>query len=193
MNPLKKMKLNTLRKKVQENKERREAGRAPEIHEEINSLFELAEFYVDNGFDKDLPHADILSCEAYRAAAILGNSEAQYRCGKYFLEMGKFWDEVRDSMLGCDLQNKYSDAYYEEAFFYLEEAETNGHALAKREHGMAFIHGWGVEADTQKGYQLVIESIDLEGSWDKATEIFQSLGLNSTEFFSMLGAMRKNK
>ena len=142
-------------------------------------------------YDKDCPHAQMLCREAYRAAALLGNSEAQYRCGKLFMESGHFWMDTVAGLLSCDKQKDYAVESYAEGLKFLQDAESNGHALAKREHGLAYIHGWGVEQDTQKGYELVIKSIDVEGSWDNATEIFQSLGLNSTEFFSMLGALRK--
>ena len=191
MNPLKKMKLKTLLGRVRENIERREAGRSPELHEEIKSLIELAEFYAESLYDKDCPHAQMLCREAYRAAALLGNSEAQYRCGKLFMESGHFWMDTVAGLLSCDKQKDYAMESYAEGLKFLQDAESNGHALAKREHGLSYIHGWGVEQDTQKGYELVIKSIDVEGSWDNATEIFQSLGLNSTEFFSMLGALRK--
>ena len=42
----------------------------------------------------------------------------------------------------------------------------------------------------EKGYRLVLESIDLEQAWGKATQIFDTLKLNLPEFFSALRAYK---
>lgn len=191
MNPLKKIKLSGLRKKVQTNAEQREAGNAPVLQDECQALFALAAFYHDNRDDTDIPYAELLSRETYRAAASLGDTEAQYLCGQLFLDTAKFWTDFANGMLGNNIHQQYAHAHYQEAFFYLDEAKQAGHALATRLRGMTYIRGWGEEKNTDRGFELIVKSIELQNAWDKATQIFTELGLNSPEFFSALVKFKK--
>lgn len=194
MNPLKKMKLAALTKKIAKNHALRESGTPAPRDQEIKALLDLAKFYDAHAYDKDIPFAKSLALEAYRAQAILSDSEAQYICGERFMEQGKFWLAQHAGILSHEAQANYAANCFAESFKYLQAAEKNHHALAHRLHGMAYVHGWGVEKDTQQGFKMVIESLDWQDAWDDATKIFEELGLNSQEFFSALGAIRgKNK
>lgn len=188
MNPLQKMKLSSLQKKVQKFYEQREAGNSGVLEEEIKAHFELAAFYDDKLYDKDVPNAAYLAIECYRAAGILGDAEGQYITGERLVERGKFWDEVMRGPYACEVHQHYAKEAYREGFSYLEAAEEKGHALAVRFHGLAYVHGWGVDKDPTKGFGMVIDSIDLEQAWDRANKIFEDLGLNTPEFYSALGA-----
>ncbi|HAT9519670.1 TPA: hypothetical protein JBC96_14495, partial [Legionella pneumophila subsp. pneumophila] len=57
--------------------------------------------------------------------------------------------------------------------------------------GLCIINGWGVESDKNAGFELVVDSIEQEGSWDKIPQIFASMGLNKPEFFSAIMQRRK--
>ena len=61
---------------------------------------------------------------------------------------------------------------------------TNTEAL--RVMGLCHIHGWGVAVDRQKGFSLIVDSINRDNSWDKLPEIFSKIGLNKPEFLSEL-------
>jgi hypothetical protein len=193
MNLWHRLKHNSLRKKVKKNIEKRDSGNPVSLPQELAALHALAKFYLRHIYDKGLPRAEFWAQETYRAAAILGDKEAQYRLGLLFLERGKFWQELRNSLVGNDLQNHYARADFQEAFDYLQKAADSTHPLALRSLGMAYVRGWGVEINPDKGFKLVISSIDAEKSWDKATKIFEQLGLNSPEFFSALGAMKQGQ
>lgn len=193
MNPLQRMKLNSLRKKVKKNNDKREAGAPANIDQEVKILLDLAMFYEERIFDKDVPDAALLAQESYRAAAVLGSAEGQFCLGKLFLERGRFWTETFSSILSSSIQKQYAENCYREGFQYLTSAQENRHALATRLHGMSYVNGWGVRQDLDKGYRMVVKSIDMEGSWDDATKIFEKLGLNSAEFFSALGEIKKER
>lgn len=191
MNPLQKMKLASLVKKVEKFHELREAGNAGERAEEVKAHLELGRFYDEHKADKEITYPLFRALECYRAAARLGDPDALYFTGERFLEIGKFWDEINSSVYATDVQQSYANTAYKEAFHYLEAAEEMGHALATRLHGMAYVNGWGVPADPPKGFGLVIDSIDLADAWAQATKIFESLGLNTPAFYSALGARQK--
>lgn len=193
MNFLQKMKLNSLTKRVKALYTKRERGGNVDAKHEIDAQLELARFYDQHRFDKKLPKAEIYAAECYRAAAILGSPQAQYIFGQRRLEEGKFWDHWSKGMYGRDIHKTYANAAYEEALNYLIKAETNGHAHAKRLHGLAYIQGWGLPKDQDKGAKLVVDSIDDEKAWDRAPEIFQKLGLNNPEFYSSIMSARSAK
>ncbi len=47
--------------------------------------------------------------------------------------------------------------------------------------------------DKKRGFDLIVDSIDQENSWDKVPQIFAALGLNKPEFFSQLTQRRQQK
>jgi len=188
MNFWQKLKLNRIRKKVQRVHELREQrNKAEDIQNEIKLQYQLAEFYDKHRFDKKLPHAEIYALECYRINAALGDRKAQYICGQRLLEQGKFWDAwSRNPIYGATANKKYAANFYEEALAYLKMAEEGEYPLAKRLLGLIYVHGWGVPADMDKGFKLVLESIDQEQAWDRATKILEDLKLNSPAFFAAL-------
>lgn len=156
-------------------------------------LYEIAALYDKHQFDKKFPHAREYALEAYRSAAALNDANAQYLVGQRLLEQGKFWDLIKTTCYACQVHDRYAKEAYDEAFAYLNAAEAAKHALAKRLKGMAMINGWGIEKNSDQGFSLVVDSIDLENSWARATKIFQDLGLNKPEFFASIMSARQAK
>lgn len=191
MNFLAQMKLKRLQKRAKYLFDKRDSGAVVNINNETKILKQLGEFYFKHRFNKSLPHADVLAVEYYRAAANLNDAEAQYILGKSRLELGRFWQTWRDGAYGEELHQAYADTCFKEAFENLNHADKNGYPLAKRLYGLAYINGWGMPVDQERGFQLVVDSIEEAKAWDKATEIFQQLGLNKPEFFSTMMQLRK--
>lgn len=194
MNFLQKYKLNALRKKVQRAHEAREQrGSNAEVKAEVQAQYELAKFYEKHYFDKNLPDAKVYALECYRVAATLGDAKAQYICGQRLLEQAKFWDAwSRTPLYGAAIHKKYAAALYEEAFTYLRTAESHDYALAKRLLGLVHIQGWGMPKNLDMGYKLILDSIDLEKAWDRATKIFEELKISSPEFFAALQSHKRS-
>lgn len=193
-NFLKRMKIKKLKKKLELLFNNRQTNPATdeELHKEIQLAFELGKMYDNLRFNKGFPHADLLALEAYRIAASLEDTKALYILAERMIERGKFWDELRAETHACKAHDKYAKDTYEEAFVYLKAAEDKGNFLAKRLHGLCYINGWGVDSSPDHGFKLVIKSIEQEGAWDRATEIFKELGLNKPEFFSYIMASKEN-
>ncbi len=188
-------KLKSLQKKVGhlfKNRQANQVGDA-QIQKGVAPYYSIGEFYDKHQFCKNCPNAALNAIENYRAAAALNDRNAQYLVGQRLMEQGKFWDEFQQTIYACQAQKDYASAAYKEAFAYLESANRLEHSLAKRMIGLAYINGWGVEKDTDKGFKLVVESIEQEGAWDDATKIFESLGLNKPEFFSSIMSLKKGK
>ena len=190
----KRWKLKSLKKKAANLFKHRQANQVADaqIKKEIALYYSIAEIYDKNRFNKKWPNAELHAIENYRAAASLSDKEAQYIVGQRLLEQGKFWDEFQQSIYECQAQKDNAEKVYKEAFSYLESAEKLEHPLAKRLIGVAYINGWGVASDTDRGFKLVVESIEQEGTWNDATKIFESLDLNKPEFFSAIMSL-KNK
>ena len=185
----KKLKINRLKKKLKKLQAARENGKG-NLKEEIATYFALARVYEKS---KKYDPADIYALECYRAAASLGDAVAQYRCAKRLIDKGRFWSEWAHGMFGSKIHQKYAEDFFAEAQTYLIESENQGHALAKRLHGLAYIHGWGLQQNKDEGFRLVLASIEEEGAWDRATKIFEEMGLDTPEFFSKLMSHRPNR
>lgn len=188
-------KLSSLKKKAIKLITARRDGQASdsEVKKEIDIYFDMAQVYDKHLFDKSFPQAKALAMECYRAAANLGSIEAMHTVGDRLLEEAKFWDETRKSFLGSNIHEKYARRCYEEAMVYLNKADEHSHPESKRLLGLIYINGWGVEKDEDKGFKLVVASIELEDAWDRATDIFKDIGLNKPEFFSSIMSMRQQK
>lgn len=193
MNIVTRLKLRSLKKKAlaMVKKRQENAVSDAELTKEIALHAEITALYDKHKTDKKSPNAELLAIESLRIAAQLGDANAQYELGRRLLEKGKFWDEVKASYLANDIHDKYAKDCYDEAFLFLRSAQEQSQPLAKRLHGMAYINAWGVERDEDKGFKMVIDSIDMEGSWEKATEIFKELGLNKPEFFNKVMQYRQ--
>jgi len=182
------MKMKSLRKKVQRTHELREQrNKNEDVQAEIKAQTALAEFYDKHRFDKKLPQAEIYALECYRVNAALGDARSQYICGQRLLEQGKFWDAwAHNPIYGASIHKRYAALFFEEAFSYLRTAEQQDYPLAKRLLGLAHIHGWGVAPNTDEGFKLVLDSIEMEKAWDRVTKILEELKLNSPAFFAAL-------
>ncbi len=186
MNTFQKMKLAALTKKIEKLIRQREAGDNKAATKEINLQLELGKFYDQRSYDKTVPYANLLALEAYRAAGMLGDPNAQFIFADRMLQQANFWQNYANSIHGSNIHHKYADRAYNEAHAHLDQAIMHGHILAKRIKGLCFIRGWGIEMNTEKGANMVIESIKEEGTWDKANKIFEELGLHSPEIFASL-------
>ena len=151
----------------------------------------MAKIYDRHRFDKKIPQAQWWALENYRAAAALEDRQAQYTVGERLMEIGKFWDGLRETIYACQAHEKYAKTAYDEAFVYLQAAEQQQYPLAKRLQGLAWINGWGVEQDFDRGVALVVDSIEMEGQWDKLTDILTEIKLNTPEFFASIRKARE--
>lgn len=156
-----------------------------DIKREIDIYKKLASVY-DGMVSKSEPYANLFAQENLRMAATLGDLEAKYKLGKSFVERGKFWDSLKEQVYSATIHSKYAREAYEEGFAYLNSSLEQGYFMAGRYLGLCHINGWGVEINIEHGFGLIINSIQDEGAWEKATEIFQELGLNKPEFFKYM-------
>lgn len=164
------------------------------LKKEIAGYHKLADIYKGLQGKKKYPFAREMILECYRAAAAVEDPSAQYILGKSLLDEAKFREDLQLNGLFTSPSNERQvKQLYEEAHAYLIAAEQLNHIEAKRLHGLSYINGWGVEADKKKGFDLIVESIEQENSWDKVPQIFASMGLNKPEFFSALTQRRNNK
>ena len=165
-----------------------------QLQKEIAMYMALSLAYESLNNKKKFPFSQLMSRESLRAAADLDSADAQYALALKLLEEAKCRDALEKDVLLANASNlKQSQSLFTEARHYLMAAEALGHILAKRTHGLCLINGWGADADKDKGFDLVMASIDQENSWDKIPQIFASIGLNKPEFFAALGKHRENK
>jgi hypothetical protein len=163
------------------------------LKKEIAGYHKLAGIYRTLQGKKKYPFAREMVSECYRAAANIDDTAAQYALGKSLLDEAKFREALQVNVLFANPSNERQvKQLYEEAHAYLLAAEQLNHIEAKRLHGLSYINGWGVDADKKRGFDLIVESIEQENSWDRVPQIFASMGLNKPEFFSAL-TQRRNK
>lgn len=164
------------------------------IAKEIAMYRQLSQVYNALKGHKKYPFASEMVWESLRPAAGLDDPSAQFELGRHWLEEAKFRDELEKNTLFSSPSNeRQMRQLYEEAIAYLQAAEKLGHIEAKRLHGLCHINGWGVPMDRDKGFELVVASIEQENSWEKVPQIFASMGLNKPEFFSALTKHRSTK
>ena len=157
------------------------------IAKEIDMYFSLADIYKKLAKNKKFPFAGIMVQECLRGAAELDNDKAQYQLALKLINEAKFRQKLENEEIFSNSSNqKKAHQLFEEGIAYLSSAEQLGNIQAKRFHGLCYINGWGVEMDRKKGFDLVVESIDKEGNWEKVPQIFAEIGLNKPEFFSAL-------
>lgn len=163
------------------------------LKKEIACYFELAALYKSMKCSKKFPYASLMYEECLRAAADIDDAEANYQLGKMTLEEAKFRENLeKEGVFKSPTNQKKCTQLYEEAHAYLLAAMEIGHVEAKRLRGLCFINGWGVEVDKKAGFELVVASIEQEGSWDRVPQIFASIGLNKPEFFSAIMQRKKS-
>lgn len=164
------------------------------LQKEKAGYFKLAEIYKSLCGKKKYPFAQDMILECYRAASTIDDPAAQFLLGKKLLDEAKFRDDLQiNEVFSSPSNERQMKQLYEEAHAYLIAAEKLQHIEAKRLRGLCYINGWGVEADKKKGFELIVDSIEQENSWDKVPQIFASMGLNKPEFFSALTQHRNNK
>lgn len=186
---LKRFKIRKLTKKLKAMQLNRIHNQPPDevLAKEIGFYHELATIYNSLIGNKAYPFASEMASACLRGAASLDDSEAQYQIGKKLLDEAKFREQCEhDGLFASPSNERQMHQHYEEAHAYLQTADKLGHTLAKRLLGLCYINGWGVTSDKDKGFELVVASIEQENSWDKVPQIFESIGLNKPEFFSAL-------
>lgn len=164
----------------------REQGDKNAQAQEIKMLCDIAEFFSRQAYNCYFPQAKLQKFEYYRAAAGLQNAKAQYLCALMCFDVARFYETWHQSAYAREIHERYMKEAYEQAFAFLNAAEENRYVEAKRYKGLAYIYGWGVEKDTNKGFNLILESIEMQNAWSQATKIIDSLHLNSPEFFQAL-------
>lgn len=190
------IKINRLTKKLK-NMQQGRVHNQPSVEalkKEMAGYHKLAGIYRSLQGKKKYPFAREMVLECYRASATIDDSVAQYLLGKNLLDEAKFRAELQlKGVFNNAINERRMQQLYDEAHAYLIAAETLKHVEAKRLHGLCYINGWGVTADKRKGFELIVDSIEQENSWDKVPQIFASMGLNKPEFFSALTEHRHNK
>ncbi len=167
---------------------------AAELKKEMALYHKLAGIYKSLQGKKKYPFARESILECYRAASTIDDSLAEYILGKDILHEARFREGLQIQGVFANPSNeRHMKQLYEEAHAYLLAAEQLNHLEAKRLRGLCYINGWGVDADKNKGFQLIADSIEKENSWDKELKIFAEMGLNKAEFFSALTQLRNNK
>jgi len=192
---LKRIKINRIIKKIKVMQQSRVLNLPSDemIAKEIVLYHQLAGIYSSLQGNKKCPFAREMMLAVYRASSTLNDTTAQYLLGKNLLEEGKLRENLqREGVFANESNERQMQDRYIDAHAYLSEAERLSHIQAKRLHGLCYINGWGVPADKNKGFELIVESIEQENSWAKVPQIFKEIGLNKPEFFSAL-AQRRNK
>lgn len=185
----KRFKINRINKKIKSLQQSRLHNPAHDdaIKKELALYHKLAKIYESLKGHKKYPFAQEMVLECYRAASTLEDANAQYHLGQALLEEAKFRDNLQTQGVFVSTSNeRQSKQLYEEALAYLLAAVQLNHIQAKRLYGLCYIHGWGLPADKKRGFDLIVESIEAENSWDKVPQIFAQIGLNKPEFFSAL-------
>lgn len=187
------LKINRIIKKLKVMQQSRVLNQPGEeaVAKEIAYYHQLAIIYASLQGKKKHPFARESWLAVYRAAAMMDDSIAQYLLGKNLLEEGKFRENLQhEGVFASESNERKMQECYADAHAYLTAAEKLGHIQAKRLHGLSYINGWGVPVDQSKGFELIVESIEQENSWDKVPQIFKEIGLNKPEFFSALAQRR---
>jgi len=162
------------------------------IQKERALYHKLAEIYARLERKKNFPFSREAKLACYRAASMIDDSTAQYLLGSTLLDEAKIrsgWETV--GVFSSQSNQRSLQQLYEEAHAYLSAAEKLGHIQAKRLRGLCYINGWGVAEDKKAGFDLVMSSIQQEGSWAKVPQIFAAIGLNKPEFFTALTEYRQ--
>jgi hypothetical protein len=162
------------------------------LKREILYYFELASLYKKLIGHKKAPYAEIMIVESYKAAANLDDSSAHFQVGQILIDEAKFrYNLNSEGVFNSEENLKRCNQLFQEAHAHLSAAEKLGHIAAKRLRGLSLINGWGLDIDKNAGFELIVESIDQEGSWDKVPQIFAAIGLNKPEFFAAIMQRKK--
>lgn len=187
-------KYNSLKKKADNFFIKRQDDRASDadVAKEIKIHYQLIKLYKKRIGSKKHPYSCETLQESYRVCASLEHAESQYQLSKLLFDKANFWKGLQSGCYASKITEKYMIDTFQEAHSYLNAAKSQDHPLAVRMYGLALIHGWGIDVNDEEGFQYIVKSIEIEKSWDKATQIFEELGLNKPEFFNSIVAL-KNK
>lgn len=191
---LKQWKINKLKKKLISLRQYRinNPAKAEMVKKELQLYNKLIKIYHKLIGNKHFPYAEVEMREAYRAAASLDDPAANYQFGLILLEEARFRLSLqKQGILDSQMNLNYAQRLFDEAHAYLKVADDLGHTEALRLRGLALINGWGLAQDREKGFEMIVESIDKEGSWDRVPQIFAAIGLNKPEFFAAIMQRRK--
>ncbi|OGV50665.1 MAG: hypothetical protein A3F46_10915 [Legionellales bacterium RIFCSPHIGHO2_12_FULL_42_9] len=190
----KRFKVRSLTKKLKSMQQSRQHSQPSDelLAKEKSIYHQLSRLYGRLKKNKKVPFAEDMLWECLRAATELDDSEAQFKLASRLLDEAKFREQLqKDGVFASASNERQANQLYEEALAYLRAAEGLDHVGAKRLHGLCYINGWGVPVEREKGFDLVVDSIAMENSWDKVPQIFASIGLNKPEFFAALTKHRK--
>jgi hypothetical protein len=163
-----------------------------QLKQEIDLYHQLVILHLKLLRKKKHPFASVMVIESYKGAANLNDPFAHFQLAQMFLEEAKYRHALeQDGVFNSENNQRRTSVLFEESHAHLLAAEGLGHAGSKRLRGLCIINGWGVPADKNVGFELVVSSIEQEGSWDKVPQIFASMGLNKPEFFSAIMQRRK--
>lgn len=193
-NFFKKMKINRLTKKIRAMQQTRISSQPTDdvVKKEINYYFELVNLFTHLKGNKKFPFADIMIIEALKAASSLDSANAHYKLSTIFLDEAQYRKKLMaEAIFNSPSNEQRCRQLFDEAHAHLLAAEHLGSIEGKRLRGLCIINGWGIEPDKNKGFELVVASIEQEGSWDRVPQIFASMGLNKPEFFSAIMHRRK--
>lgn len=191
---LKNWKINKLQKKLKAMRASRHLTQPKDevLKKEVMLYFELAALYKGLIGHRKHPYAKQLMEECYRAAAQLDDATASYNLGKLVLEQARFHETLQaQGVFDSPVNERHMQQAYEEAHAYLKMGDELGSIQAKRLRGLCLVNGWGIAADQDKGFELIVSSIEKEGSWDKVPQIFAAMGLNKPEFFAQIMQRKK--
>ncbi|MFT4057929.1 MAG: hypothetical protein QM652_00110 [Legionella sp.] len=163
------------------------------LKKEIAYYYDLASIYKKMQCSKKFPFAMLMYEECLRTAAGLDDAEANYLLGKIVLDEAKLRNHLeQEGVFKSEINQKKCQQLFDEAHAYLSVAVKLGHIEAKRLTGLCYINGWGVDVDKKAGFEMVVDSIEQEGAWDRVPQIFAAIGLNKPEFFSAIMQHRKS-
>lgn len=185
----KNFKVKSLTKKIKAMQHYRSHNQPTEeqLAKERSLYHQLAALYIKLSKHKKFPFAREMYWECLRTSAKIEDIDAQFKLAKSSLDEAKFRESLEiGAVFSSPINDQQMRRLYNEALAYLIAAETLGSVEAKRLRGLCYINGWGVETDCDQGFELVVASIDQEKSWDKLPQIFATIGLNKTEFFTAL-------
>ena len=190
----KKYKIRRLEKKLKSLQDQRKHDQpsVEALKKEKALCYKLAKIYLTLFGKKKFPFAREMAMECYRAAASIEDADAQYFLAQHCLDEAKLREGLQERGPYASASNiRLMNALYEEAHAYLQAAEALKHAHAKRLRGLCFIYGWGVSPDKDRGFELVVQSIEQENAWEKIPQIFAEIGLNKPEFFAAIMKRRQ--
>ena len=188
----KRRKLNRILKKMGLLSDARKSDTVPDsaIKREIGYLKKAAAIYDTLVLNKAYPFAKEQAIECYRLAANLGDPESAQVIGERFLNQGKYWLDLEQTIYyDPDIHPVYANRCFEEAYAFLNTADKRGDVIGKRQLGVLYVNGWGVEENVDKGIELVMESLNIANAWSESAAILADLGLTNPEFFKKLTLM----